>query len=286
MKPTFLVVGCGKCGTTTLSYLLAQHPDVFVSNPKEPNFLSYDRVYSQGWEWYESLFTKGVNKIARGEASVSYTLEEYESKVCDRISQYLPEIRVIYIARNPFKRLESVYREHHNSGYQNGWYMPYSLKEAVDYLPQMVTNSLYWQRTEAFRAILPAERILYLCLEDLQANLDVMLRKCFEFIGVDSSIVISPSKDRLNEGSQKMYDTKLMRLIRTQKLANNIYQQLPKQVRELATPILRKPFGEKEIYWEPSLRQEFRKTIANDVQKFLSACDRPTNFWGEEFVIG
>jgi hypothetical protein len=109
MKPTFLIAGCGKCGTTTLAYLLDQHPDVFVSKPKEPNFLSYDRVYSQGWQWYEFLFESGANQTARGEASVSYTLEEYESRVCERISKYLPDIRVIYIARNPFKRLESVY---------------------------------------------------------------------------------------------------------------------------------------------------------------------------------
>lgn len=136
MKPTFIIAGCGKCGTTTLAYLLGRHPDVFVSKPKEPNFLSDECVYSKGWEWYQSLFEEGANKKARGEASVSYTLEEYESIVIDRISQHLPDIRIIYIARNPFKRLESVYREHHNIGHQYGWYLPYSLKDAVAYRPQ------------------------------------------------------------------------------------------------------------------------------------------------------
>ena len=121
MKPTFIIAGCGKCGTTTLAHLLNQHPDVFVSQPKEPNFLSYDDVYSKGWDWYESLFEQGANKTACGEGSVSYTLKEYESKVSERISKYLPSVRLIYIARNPYKRLESVYREHYNSGHIHNW---------------------------------------------------------------------------------------------------------------------------------------------------------------------
>jgi len=36
--PNFLIVGAAKCGTTSLYYSLKQHPDVFMSNPKEPDF--------------------------------------------------------------------------------------------------------------------------------------------------------------------------------------------------------------------------------------------------------
>ena len=285
MKPTFIIAGCGKCGTTTLAYLLAQHPNVFVSKPKEPNFLSYDSIYSKGWEWYESLFEQGKDKAARGEASVSYTLEEYESKVCDRISKYLPDVRLIYIARNPFKRLESVYREHHNSGHQHGWYLPFSLKEAVSYRPKMLINSLYWQRTEEFRSIIPGDQTLYLCLEDLQNNPKEILQRCFEFIGVDPKFVVELSETKLNQGSQKMYDTKLMRFIRTHKLTNKIYQQLPKQIHQIITPLMRRCFGNEEIYWEPSFREYFINQISNDVQKFLEACGKPSDFWGDEFKL-
>ena len=33
----FLIVGAAKCGTTSLYHYLGQHPDVFLSTPKEPN---------------------------------------------------------------------------------------------------------------------------------------------------------------------------------------------------------------------------------------------------------
>lgn len=285
MKPTFMIAGCGKCGTTTLASLLGRHPDIFVSKPKEPNFLAYDSIYDRGWEWYSSLFEGGEDKIACGEASVSYSLEEYESKVAQRISRYLPNIKVIYIARNPFKRLESVYREHHDSGHNYNWHMPYGLDKAVRYRPQMLTNSLYWQRrTAIFRQILAADRILYLCLEDLQANPDRVLQRCCQFIGVDPSKKIDRAHHRLNQGKNKMYDTRLMRFIRTHELANKIYQKLPQKIYKLATPILRQPFGDKRIYWEPTFRQEFIDRMKDDVGRFLEAAGKSSDFWGREFT--
>ena len=36
--PNFLIVGAAKCGMTSLHYYLKQHPDVFMSTPKEPDF--------------------------------------------------------------------------------------------------------------------------------------------------------------------------------------------------------------------------------------------------------
>ena len=34
--PTFLILGATRSGTTSLHRYLGQHPDVFVSEPKEP----------------------------------------------------------------------------------------------------------------------------------------------------------------------------------------------------------------------------------------------------------
>ena len=37
-RPDFLLIGAPKAGTTALHAALAQHPDVFVSEPKEPKY--------------------------------------------------------------------------------------------------------------------------------------------------------------------------------------------------------------------------------------------------------
>ena len=282
--PTFLIAGCGKCGTTTLAFLLNLHPDVVMSTPKEPNFLSDERIFSKGWEWYGSLFEERQNSLARGDASVSYSLEETENKIAERIHQYLPNIKIIYIARNPFNRIESVYREHHNSGYRKKIFLPYSLEDALQYRPAMLTNSLYWQRTAIFRSILPEDRILYLCLEDLRDHPNEILSQCFEFIGVNPSFSVSESNRQLNQGAEKFYDTKLMRFIRTRQFLDRNYENLPKRIKEKLQPYLRKPFQTLDIAWNNSLRQKVIDTIKDDVTNYLLACSKPKNFWGEEFI--
>ena len=40
--PSFFIVGAPKCGTTALCKYLSQHPDVFLSTPKELNYFDTD----------------------------------------------------------------------------------------------------------------------------------------------------------------------------------------------------------------------------------------------------
>ena len=37
-SPNFIIAGCGKAGTTSLQRYLHQHPDVFMTLPKEPRY--------------------------------------------------------------------------------------------------------------------------------------------------------------------------------------------------------------------------------------------------------
>jgi hypothetical protein len=40
--PNFFVIGAGKSGTTSLYYYLEQHPEVYMSPIKEPNFFAFE----------------------------------------------------------------------------------------------------------------------------------------------------------------------------------------------------------------------------------------------------
>jgi hypothetical protein len=278
MKPNFLVIGSGKCGTTTLCDLLGQHPEIFVSSPKEPNFFSYDHIYTKGWHWYESLFDNANGALARGEGSVSYSLQAYEDRVCERILNHLPDVRLIYIVRNPLSRIESNYKQHHHSGHQHKWYLPFSLKDALQYLPQMLINTLYWQRINAFRSHFPDEHILVLFLEDLMTNPNAVLSRCFEFLGVDSSVMIKHGNRRLNTGDTKYYDKRPMRFIRTHGTLNAIWTRFPGKVQRMANPIMRKRFTG-QLKWEPSIRDWVMNQIAEDSLQFLKFYGKPPNFW-------
>src|SRR5205085_1072 len=70
-KPNFLIAGAGKAGTTSLHDYLGQHPDIFMSSFKEPNYFVPDYGYND-WEKYLSLFRGARSEEAIGESSTGY----------------------------------------------------------------------------------------------------------------------------------------------------------------------------------------------------------------------
>ena len=86
--PDFLIVGAPKAGTTALHAALAQHPDVFVTDPKEPKYWLCDgappphwngpgdRHSQQEWIWrddeYAALFSGARPDQVRGESTPFY----------------------------------------------------------------------------------------------------------------------------------------------------------------------------------------------------------------------
>lgn len=41
IKPNFLIVGAAKAATTTIHHYLSQHPEIFMSENKEPSFFAF-----------------------------------------------------------------------------------------------------------------------------------------------------------------------------------------------------------------------------------------------------
>ena len=62
IKPNFFFVGAPKCGTTSIAYYLSQHPNIFISNPKEPHFFEEEIPRGiKSLKAYESLFSNAKN---------------------------------------------------------------------------------------------------------------------------------------------------------------------------------------------------------------------------------
>jgi hypothetical protein len=119
-QPDFLIIGAPKAGTTALHAALAQHPDVFVSNPKEPKYWLCDDAPPPAWcgpgdahsqqEWiwrrheYERLFEPAADRQVRGESTPFYLWSRGAHR---RIAEALPEVRLIAVVRDPIDRAYS-----------------------------------------------------------------------------------------------------------------------------------------------------------------------------------
>jgi len=103
--PTFVVIGSLRCGSTWLHQVLKCHPDIQVSNRKEPTFFFTPNMLRYDLRWYESHFAPGNGaepKLVRGEISPVYgRLKAWQ---VDRIAKLLPDLRIVLTLRHPIER--------------------------------------------------------------------------------------------------------------------------------------------------------------------------------------
>jgi len=280
-----MVPGFNKCGTTTLCTLLAEHPQLFIPDgeAKEPNLFQLPNFHEH-WGRYAEFFENERPGTLLGEGSQEYSGFQVEEMCRERILTFYPHIKLIFIARDPIDRIESSYREFHHSGYLFGDMAPYDLGQALDAFPQMLENSKYLTRLNNYRLHMPEEQILVLFAEDLAADPDTVLSRCFTFLGVDPTVRISHPRRRLNTGSHKLYDTERLREMR-----NTIWspetglalQKLDLGYRDqfLEKLGLRQRFTGEPMEWNSEIQGRVVEALGEDISKFLEAYGKPLSFW-------
>jgi len=138
--PNFFIVGAPKAGTTSLYHYLDQHPQIYMSPVKEPNFFSIEireenfeatrrralirdrqslHTYLAGSmdqkrfggivrrdEDYLRLFANVKQELAVGEASVCYL---WSPTAAARIAERIPGAKILVMLRDPADRAYSQY---------------------------------------------------------------------------------------------------------------------------------------------------------------------------------
>ena len=114
--PNLLIVGAAKSGTTSLHNYLKQHPEIFMSNHKEPHFLINKEIGEnripkgvKKLNEYSSLFDGSDTFKYRGESSAMYL--QFPNIAIKNIKKYLEKnIKIIIMLRNPIDRAFSGYQ--------------------------------------------------------------------------------------------------------------------------------------------------------------------------------
>jgi hypothetical protein len=118
--PDFLIIGAPKAGTSALHGALARHPDLHLSEIKEPKYFlcgdapppSYrgpgDAHSAREWVWrreeYEALFAPATDGQLCGESTPFYLYDEDAQR---RIAAQLPDVRMVAVLRDPIDRAYS-----------------------------------------------------------------------------------------------------------------------------------------------------------------------------------
>lgn len=220
-RPDFVIAGAMRSGTTALAEALAQHPDLFMTEPKEPSYFTYRhggatfsgprdqwfaRQNTPTWDEYQALFQPADGRVA-GEASAMYLAVP---ECLPDLAAALPEVRVVVVLRDPVRRALSAWSYLRSSGRE-----PMAdVEAALDAEPERRAAGFgpIWWFTGASRydqglaplfELLPAERIHVVLTEQLRANPDGVVHGICDFLGVGhSGSVVAALGQEVNRGGE------------------------------------------------------------------------------------
>jgi hypothetical protein len=160
-RPSFLIIGAPRCGTTSMYGYLAMHPRVQGGALKETGF--FDVFYAGGPAAYWASFPLRTRRSEPGarrgdfvtfEATPTYLANP---QVPQRVHEMLPDVKLIVMLRNPVERAFSHYHFSVRNGYER-----LSFEEAIEAEPErlagefekMATDDHYWSAALGFHSYL------------------------------------------------------------------------------------------------------------------------------------
>jgi len=244
--PNLFLVGSGKCGTTTLYDYLSQHPDVFMSIPKEPAYFCKDFhkesdefhkkqkfFFFRNKQDYLKLFSSAKTQKIIGEASTLY----FPSKVAAKnIFEFNPDAKIIILIREPVDLLYSVhgeyvlrFRENINDFFKA--LAAERQRRNGENIPKMVpTPSLLFysdkvkfsSHIKRYLDLFDRKQVKILIYEEFRENNVKVFRDVLRFIGLDNHINIDL---RSHRSARKIRSNLLIKL-----LSSSYISQIPKKI--------------------------------------------------------
>lgn len=273
--PDFILIGCRKCGTTSLASWLGNCPEIHFSQPKEPDFFSEERVWTRGLEWYAGLFNAARPWQLTGEGSTSYTHPRWAEVAADRIARVLPHVKLIYLLRHPVERVRSHFR--HRAMYQDE-HRP--LVEALrDPSTNYLSQSMYFRCLKPFTERYARDRILVVRLEDVQDPQGPGWAQALQHLGVPFR-PHEASRENVS-GSRGMYRSVLPRLekSRLRPLASAFPAPVLRALRRVFTSNGRE-FARRMEASKAPIPEELLGPIWEDISRLETWLGRTKPLWG------
>jgi len=294
MMPNFFIIGAPKCGTTSMAGWLAEHPRVFMSPWKEPRYFDRDlRTRMRiGAREYASLF-RGATEEHRavGEATVWYL---FSSQAVPNIERELTGSRYVVMLRNPVDMASSLHEQmtlhqvEHIPDFSDAWeHSP--LRRAGQGVRRWVIEPrlldyqhvcLLGEQLERLFAVVPAERVLVLLLDDIKEDPRREYVRVLEFLGlpVDERVSFparNPAKRVRWHGLQLgiVFGMKAERVIRGKLGLPPVHSRLLRGLNDLnKTPRQRPPM-------QPSVRERLTEYCAEDIRRLERLLGRDLSGW-------
>lgn len=295
--PNFLVIGAMKAGTTALYSYLEQHPQIYMSPVKEPNFFAFEgekmnfrapqdqrginRDSVTKIEAYRALFGGVMNEKAIGEASHWYL---YSPKAPHRIKHHIPEAKLIAILRNPVDRAYSQFLHFVRDGQEPITDFARALQEEERRIGnnwafgRYASRGFYYDQLRRYFDMFDESQIRVYLYEDLHTDSASMLQDVFQFLGIDKvfapEVSIRPNVSGIPRN--KALHALFTRSGRTKAV---LRPYLPSRVLRIAGNIKDRNLVRPEL--APDVRRQLIALYREDVLKLQDLIGRDLSDWLE-----
>ena len=208
IKPNLFIVGTPKSGTTSLYHYLKQHPEIFMSDPKEIGYFckdltkEADNFYGKAGhtpyktlEQYLTLFKNSENYKIVGEASTSHMFSKVAAK---EIKKFNPNAKIIIGLREPAEFLYSLHAEYVYAcrepelNFEKALNLEKKRIEGIGLKKRMIVPSKliysnrvkYFEEVKRFHDTFPKNQIKVFIFDDLKKNPYKVYEEILDFLDV------------------------------------------------------------------------------------------------------
>ena len=288
--PSFFVLGAAKAGTTSLYAYLSQHPDICLSNVKEPHFFDDEPAFAHGLDWYvRQYFPHCDNRAVRGEATPILHLPLIVGpRIREAYGNDAPSLRFIVVLRDPVERAWSHYLDCYRLTTESEGFEE-ALKLEAGRLAKNPSqwygyfrDGLYCQQLEAWFELFDQSQFFIILHEELRDSPGAISAMVARFLNVDDGVQFTTDFRRNVAGQPR--SRRLMKIVsQPPALVRHFTSRiLPQRTRKNIRAVLRRwltsPYDRKPEL-DAQIAHELRARFQPDIQRLEKLIDRDLSAW-------
>lgn len=279
-RPSVLVIGAARSGTTALVTELATHTDLYAGAPKEPHFLALGHRAPLAFTGPGDDVTINAKAVLRADAwgamypapggiDGSVSSLYYAPDAVAAIARHCPDAALIAILRRPAQRALSAHSYQTGKGWETlsfeaalaaeaerieaGWHHIWHYRRMGHYAEQL----------EVFADAFGATRVLVLDHAEFEQDPAGVLRRCATHIGIDPEGFAMRNR-RVNEGSVRARPLVLAeRTLRHSRVGSAVVRAvLPRAARDRIRRV-----GRRDVTLTAATRRELDQYFAADTAR-------------------
>ena len=289
--PNFLCLGAQKSGTTTISDILKDHPNIYLPGCKEVHYFEHEENYKKGINWYSEFFNYDTSENIKiiGEITPDYMAYNY---VLNRIVEALgTNIKILIVLRNPVDRAYSQFNHHvrlhvekernfisaiskesinSNISYRESWHTP----------AYYLSKGLYYNQVKRCFEVFSRQNIHIALFEDLFIEKDKNeFKALYEFLGIPyiGNIPNRHSHKSIFPKSEALFD---FVFVKNNKIKSTLKQLMPTDIYAGIRKKLVSILTEKPKKLDQSIKNKLiQEVYLDDIKKLEELADLDLSVW-------